>query len=68
MKRRSADYLAYYREQCKKLAPRYIDWDHYAYENTLALLMFDYPEKRESECVIALAKMQLYAPLTGRRG
>jgi hypothetical protein len=26
--------------------------------------MFDYPQKTESECVIALANMELYAPLT----
>ena len=33
----------------------------------LGLLMFDYPGKTNSQCVIALAKMQLYAPLVGRR-
>lgn len=67
-KRRRSDYLKFYHQQCHKLAPRTIDWDHHAYEATLALLMQDYPEKRESECVIALANMQLYAPLTGPRG
>lgn len=66
-KRRKSDYWQYYRAQCKKLAPRHLDWPHYAYENTLALLMMDYPDKSESQCVIALAKMQLYAPLTGPR-
>lgn len=65
--RRRSDYHAYYWAQCKKLAPRTIDWDHDAYESLLGLLMFDYPGKTESECVIALAKMQLYAPLVGRR-
>jgi hypothetical protein len=30
--------------------------------------MLDYPQKTEAECVIALAKMELYAPLTGPRG
>jgi hypothetical protein len=65
--RKRSDYHAYYHAQCRKLAPRTIDWDNHAYESVLALLMFDYPEKSESECVIALAKMQLYAPLVGPR-
>ena len=68
LKRGKSDYLKFYHDQCRKLAPRTIDFDHHAYENTLALLMFDYQDKRESECVIALAKMGLYAPLTGPRG
>ena len=46
---------------------RTIDWDHHAFEAVLALLMLDYPEKTEAQCVIALANMQLYAPLTGPR-
>jgi hypothetical protein len=66
-KRRPADYHSYYWEQCRKLAPRTIDWDHFAFEDVLALLMLDYPGKSESQCVIALANMQLYAPLTGPR-
>ena len=57
-----SDYWKFYHGQCRKLAPRYRAWDHHAYEATLALLMFDYPAKTETECVIALAKMQLYAP------
>jgi hypothetical protein len=67
-KRRRSDYWKYFHDQCRKLAPRTIDWDHHAYADVLALLMLDYPEKSESECVIALAKMELYAPLTGPRG
>jgi hypothetical protein len=66
-KRRRSDYHDYYWAQCKKCAPRTIDWDHHAYEAVLGLLMFDYPEKTESDCVIALAKMGLYAPLVGPR-
>ena len=62
--RKQSDYHKYYWDQCRKLAPRYRAWDHHAYENTLALLMFDYPAKSETECIIALANMQLYAPLT----
>jgi hypothetical protein len=61
-RRRKSDYWRYYHEQCRKLAPRQRAWDHHAYEATLALLMFDYPQKTEAECVIALAKMELYAP------
>ena len=60
--RRKSDYWRYYHDMCRKLAPRQRAFDHHAYEATLALLMFDYPAKTESECVIALAKMQLYAP------
>ena len=63
-RRRQSDYLRYYHDQCHKLAPRYRAYDHHAYEATLALLMFDYPDKTESACVIALANMQLYAPFT----
>jgi hypothetical protein len=66
-KRRRSDYHAYYWAQCKKLAPRTVDWDHHAYESVLGLLMFDYPNKTESECQIALANMELYAPLVGPR-
>ena len=66
--RRKSDYWAYYHERCRKLAPRTIAWDNHAFEDVLALLMSDYPEKTESQCVIALAKMELYAPLTGPRG
>lgn len=65
--RRRSDYHQYYWEQCHKLAPRTIDWDSHAFENVLALLMIDYPGKSESACVIALANMGLYAPLTGLR-
>jgi hypothetical protein len=65
--RRRSDYHSYYRAQCKKFAPRTIDWDHDAFESTLQLLMYDYPGKTESECVIALCKMGLTAPYTGRR-
>jgi hypothetical protein len=65
--RRRTDYHRYYWERCKKLAPRTIDWDNHAYEDVLALLMLDYPSKTENECVIALANMQLYAPLVGPR-
>ena len=61
--RRKSDYWRYYHDMCRKLAPRYRDWDHHAFEATLALLMFDYPAKTESACVIALAKMELYAPM-----
>jgi hypothetical protein len=61
--RRKADYLDYYRERCRKLSPRYLDWDNRAYEETLALLMFDHPGKTEVDCGIALAKMGLYAPI-----
>ena len=64
MTRRKSDYHKYYHDMCRKLAPRQRAWDHHAYEATLALLMFDYPAKTEAECVIALAKMQLYAPFT----
>lgn len=60
--RRKSDYWKYYHDMCRKLAPRQRAFDHHAYEATLALLMFDYPAKTEAECVIALAKMQLYAP------
>ena len=66
-KRKRSDYHAYYWAQCRKCAPRTIDWDHHAYESVLGLLMFDYPDKTEVECVIALAKMELYAPLVGPR-
>ena len=66
--RRKSDYFKYYHERSRKLAPRTLDWPHYAYEDTLALLMMDYPEKSESACVIALAKMGLYAPFEGPRG
>jgi hypothetical protein len=66
-KRRRSDYHAYYWAQCKKLAPRTVDWDSHAYEAVLGLLMYDYPDKSESECVIALANMELYAPLVGPR-
>ncbi len=65
--RKRSDYHAYYWAQCKKLAPRTIDWDHHAFESVLGLLMFDYPERSESACVIALANMELYAPLVGPR-
>jgi hypothetical protein len=67
LKRRRSDYHAYYWAQCKKLAPRTVDWDHHAYESVLGLLMYDYPEKTEVDCVIALANMELYAPLVGPR-
>ena len=60
--RRKSDYWRYYHDQCRKLAPRQRAFDHHAYEATLALLMFDFPAKTEAECVIALAKMELYAP------
>ncbi len=63
-KRKRSDYVRYYHDQCRRLAPRYRAWDHHAYEATLALLMFDYPDRSESACVIALANMELYAPLT----
>ena len=63
-RRKRSDYHRYYHDQQRKLAPRYRAFDHHAYEATLALLMFDYPDKTESQCVIALANMELYAPLT----
>jgi len=63
MKRTRSDYHAYYHSMCHKLAPRHKAWDAHAYEAVLALLMFDYPEKTEVDCVIALAKMKLYAPI-----
>ncbi len=66
-KRKRSDYHKYYWAQCKKCAPRTIDWDHHAFEATLGLIMFDYPQKTEVDCVIALAKMGLVAPLTGPR-
>ena len=66
--RRRSDYHQFYQEQCSKLAPRTIDWDHHSFEATLALLMFDYPGKTETQCIAALANMELYAPLTGPRG
>lgn len=66
-KRKRSDYLRYYHERCAKLAPRTIDFDHDAFEETLALLMYDHPGRSESQCVIALAKMGLMAPYTGRR-
>ena len=65
MKRKRSDYHAYYWAQCKKLAPRTVDWDHEAYESVLGLLMYDYPNKTESQCVIALANMELFAPMVG---
>jgi hypothetical protein len=65
--RRRSDYHKFYQERCNKLAPRSLDWPHYAYEDTLALLMLDYPDKSESACVIALANMELYAPFVGPR-
>jgi hypothetical protein len=67
LKRRRSDYHAYYWAQCKKLAPRTVDWPNHAFESVLGLLMFDYPDKTENECVIALANMELYAPLVGPR-
>ena len=60
--RKRSDYRSYYHDMCRKLAPRQRAFDHHAYEATLALLMFDFPAKTEAECVIALAKMELYAP------
>ena len=65
--RKRSDYWKYYHDQCRKMAPRTIDFDHHAYEAVLGLLMFDYPAKTESDCVIALANMGLYAPLVGPR-
>lgn len=65
--RRKSDYHRFYWERCRKLAPRTIDWPNHAYEDVLALLMLDYPQKTEAQCVIALAKMGLYAPLVGPR-
>ncbi len=65
--RKRSDYHAYYWAQCRKCAPRTIDWDNHAYEAVLGLLMYDYPQKTEVECIIALANMQLYAPLVGPR-
>ena len=61
-KRGRSDYLRYYWDQCRKLAPRYRDYDNRAYEATLALLMFDHPGRDEVSCIIALANMNLYAP------
>jgi hypothetical protein len=61
-KRGRSDYEDYYWDLCRKLAPRYRDWDNRAYEATLQLLMFDHPGKTEVDCVIALANMDLYAP------
>jgi hypothetical protein len=61
-KRTRSDYHRYYWDQCRKLAPRYRDWDNRAYEATLALLMFDHAGKTEVDCIIALARMGLYAP------
>lgn len=66
-KRKRSDYHAYFWAQCRKCAPRTIDWDHHAYRSVLGLLMFDYPDKTEVECIIALANMELYAPLVGPR-
>jgi len=66
-KRKRSDYHRYYHDQCRKCAPRTIDWDNHAYEATLALLRYDYPQKTENECVIALANMGLVAPLVGPR-
>lgn len=66
-KRSRADYKRFYDAQCEKLARRTLDYEHHAYESTLALLRHDYPEKSEVDCVIALAKMALYAPLVGPR-
>lgn len=65
--RRRSDYHAYYWAQCAKCAPRTIDWPNHAYESVLGLLIFDYPDKTQSECIIALANMELYAPLVGPR-
>jgi hypothetical protein len=62
-KRGRADYLRYYWDQCRRLAPRHLDWDSRAFEATLALLMFDTPGKTDVDCVIALANMGLYTPL-----
>jgi hypothetical protein len=67
MKRGRSDYHAYYWAQCAKCAPRTIDWPNHAYESVLALLRYDYPDKSESACMIALANMGLYAPLVGPR-
>ena len=63
-KRTRRDYLKYHEDQSRKLAPRYTNWPHHAYEATLALIMFDYPQRTEAECCIALAKWELYAPFT----
>jgi hypothetical protein len=65
MKRSQADYWKYYHAQRHKLAPRTVNFEHEAYEATLALLMFDYPQKTEVDCIIALMNMKLYAPLHG---
>ena len=62
-KRKRSDYIRYYHDQCRKLSPRYRDFDNRAYEATLALLMFDHPGRTEVDCIIALAKMGLYAPV-----
>ena len=64
-KRKRSDYWQYYHDQCRKLAPRTIDWPNHAYESVLGLLMYDYPNKTESQCVIALANMELFAPMVG---
>lgn len=65
LKRGRSDYWAYYQARCHKLASRTLNWDHQAYEDVLGLLMADYPEKTEVDCIIALAKMKLYAPMVG---
>jgi hypothetical protein len=62
-KRTRSDYHQYYWDTCRKLAPRYRDWDNRAYESLLALLMFDHAGKTEVDCIIALARMGLYAPV-----
>ena len=67
MKRGQSDYRKYYWDRCKKHAPRTIDWDHYGFEDVLALLMADYPDKTEVDCLIALARMNILAPYTGPR-
>ena len=65
MKRRPSDYWKYYHAQRHKLAPRTVNWEHQAYEDVLGLLMFDYPDKSEVDCIIALMNMKLYAPIVG---
>ena len=65
--RKRSDYWKYYHGRCRQWAPRTIDWDSFAYEDVLGLICFDYPDKSESACIIALANMGLFAPLVGPR-
>ena len=65
MKLRPLDYHRYHDQQRVKLARRNRNWEHQAYEDVLALLLIEHPDKTTTDCIIALANMAIYAPLIG---